>query len=83
MRFKNGEPWRFVSAAEFEAFVRSYPRPLEAHPPLDRKANFRSYSDPTLGPWPGNIVATVNTGRRNALYGVREDIFLARQGTEP
>jgi hypothetical protein len=75
MRLKTGEPWRFITAMEFEAFLKGYPRTLEAHPPLERKANFRSYSDVTLGQWPGNVVATSHTGRSTAVFGVRADVY--------
>jgi hypothetical protein len=75
MRLKTDEPWRFITAAEFEAFLQGYPRPLEVHPPLERKANFRSYSDVTLGRWPGNVVATAHTGRSTAVFGVRADVY--------
>jgi hypothetical protein len=74
MRLKVEVPWRFVSAAEFATFIQTYPRPLQATPPLERKANFRSYSDLSLGPWPGNVVATAHTGRATAIFGVRTDL---------
>jgi hypothetical protein len=49
------ESWRDVSLAEFEAFLRNYPRPLEARPPLSqRKVNFRAWLDASLGEWPDN-----------------------------
>jgi hypothetical protein len=51
------ERWFDVSLPEFEAFLRDYPRPLEARPPLTQKANYREWCDPTLGNWPGNAVA--------------------------
>jgi len=75
MRLPVSEAWRFISAADFEAFLQSYPRTLEAHPPLERKANFRSYSDATLGRWPGNVVATAHTGRTTAIFSVRKDVY--------
>ena len=75
MRLKTEDSWRFISAAEFDAFLKGYPRTLEAHPPLERKANFRSYSDATLGRWPGNVVATAHTGRSTAVFGVRADVY--------
>lgn len=74
MRLKTNVPWRFITAAEFEEFLFTYPRPLEAKPPLERKANFRSYSDPALGPWPGNVVATSHIGRTTSVFEVRVDI---------
>ena len=78
MRMKTEEPWRFITGAEFEAFLKEYPRTLEAHPPLERKANFRSYSDVTLGPWPGNVVATAHVGRSTPVFGVRADMYEKR-----
>lgn len=51
------EHWRDVSVAELEAFVRDYPGPLEARPPLSRKANYREWLDPARGRWPENAVA--------------------------
>lgn len=75
MRLPNGEPWRFLTAVEFDAFLSSYPRALTVNPPLERKANFRSYSDPSLGRWPGNVIATVHTGRTTNVFGVRADVY--------
>ena len=50
--------WREVTLADFEAFLREYPRPLEAQPPLtQRKVNFRAWLDASLGEWPDNAVA--------------------------
>jgi len=50
--------WREVSLAEFEAFLREYPRPLDIQPPLtQRKANAREWLDVSLGEWPNNAVA--------------------------
>lgn len=74
MRLKKDVPWRFITAAEFAEFLHTYPRPLEAKPPLERKANFRSYSDPTLGVWPTNVVATSHIGRTTSVFEVRADI---------
>jgi hypothetical protein len=51
------EHWIDVSHEELEAFLRDYPRPLEARPPTDRKVRFREWIDPTLGPWPEGSVA--------------------------
>ena len=62
------ENWRDVSLAEFEAFLRNYPRPLEARPPLSqRKVNFRAWLDASLGEWPDNAVA--KTWRRGRCTG--------------
>jgi hypothetical protein len=51
--------WADVFVPEFEAFLSNYPRPLEARPPLSRKANYREWMDPTLGGWPDNVVAKI------------------------
>jgi hypothetical protein len=51
------ERWFDVSALEFEAFLRDYPRPLETRPPLPQKANYREWVDPRIGAWPGSAVA--------------------------
>ena len=65
--------WRDVSQLEFDAFLRRYPRPLEARPPLPRKANFRQWLDLTLGQWPKSVVA--KCWKRGACrgYQVRTD----------
>ena len=55
--FESREQWRDVSQLEFDAFLRRYPRPVEARPPLSRKARYREWVDLTLGNWPGNAVA--------------------------
>ena len=55
--FKFREHWLNVSREEFEAFLREYPRPLEARPPVERKANYREWLDPALGAWPDSAVA--------------------------
>jgi hypothetical protein len=65
--FEAREQWRDVSLAEFEMFLREYPRPLEARPPLSRKANYREWVDPALGTWPGNAVA--KSWRRGGCLG--------------
>lgn len=66
------EHWRAVSAAEFEAFLRDYPRPLEAHPPLSHKgARFRAWLDASLGSWPDNAVAKTWIRGRCRGYQVR------------
>jgi len=51
------EQWVDISHLELQAFLRDYPRPLEARPPMDRKARFREWVDPKLGPWPEGAVA--------------------------
>ena len=65
--FEVRERWRDVSVQEFEAFLRRYPRPLEARPPLTRKANYREWVDVTLGDWPRNAVA--KSYRRGGCHG--------------
>jgi hypothetical protein len=53
----HAEKWRGVTGTEFETFLRDYPRPLEARPPLFFKANYREWVDPTVGAWPEGAVA--------------------------
>jgi len=69
--FDARECWFHVSSAEFEAFVRDYPRPLEARPPLNRVASYREWVDPTLGSWPQSAVAKSRTRGRCPGYQVR------------
>ena len=62
------QEWLDVSLAEFEAFLRQYPRPLEARSPLtQRKVNFRAWLDASLGEWPDNAVA--KTWKRGSCLG--------------
>lgn len=44
--------WRDVSLAELEAFLRAYPRPLEARPPLTRKAYYGERLDAAVSEAP-------------------------------
>ena len=67
------EHWADVSLPGYEAFLRRYPRPLEARPPLTRKANYREWVDPALGKWPGNAVAKCWTRGGCHGYQVRLD----------
>jgi hypothetical protein len=62
------ESWRQVEGAVFERFLKSYPRPFEAHPPLDEKAGYREYRDSTPGEWPNNAVAKTYQHRRRPVY---------------
>jgi len=70
------ERWFDVSALEFEAFLRDYPRPLEARPPLNRKADFREWVDPSVGACPGTVVG--KAWKRGACLGyqIRLDLVL-------
>ena len=74
--FEAREHWSDVSLAEFEAFLRNYPRPLEARPPLRRKANYREWVDPSIGVWPGNAIG--KSWKRGACLGyqIRLDLVL-------
>jgi len=65
------ERWFDVSLGEFETFLRDYPRPLAARPPLDRPATRREWVDPTLGNWPGSAVARCRKQRHCAGYQIR------------
>jgi hypothetical protein len=69
--FRFREQWCDVSAVEFAQFLRSYPRPLEARPPLPRKSNYREWLDPTLGDWPDNAVAKEWTRHQCTGYQIR------------
>ena len=71
--FELRERWRDVTIAELEAFLRAYPRPLEARPPLTRKANYREWVDPALGKWPENVVAKCWTRGGCHGYQIRFD----------
>ena len=70
------ERWFDVSLAEFEAFLRDYPRPLEARPPLNQKANYREWIDPSLGAWPGNAVGKFWKRAACLGYQIRFDLVL-------
>jgi hypothetical protein len=65
------EQWCDVPVAEFEAFLRDYPRPLVARPPLPHKSNYREWLDPTLGNWPDNAVAKAWTRQRGSGWQIR------------
>ena len=71
--FEQHEHWRDVSQLEFDAFLRRYPRPLEARPPLTSKARYREWLDPALGTWPNNAVAKCWTRGSCRGYQVRLD----------
>lgn len=72
--YPEDEPWYWVTAAELETFLKSYPRPLEVEPPLHCKARFRTYGDLTLGQYPHHVVAQVNSSRRGAIYQIRRTL---------
>jgi len=69
--FPEPQRWRCVSPLEFEQFLCIYPRPIEVRPPLTKKARFREFNDPTLGPWPGSTVAREFRIRRSREYWLR------------
>jgi hypothetical protein len=71
--FELREHWFDVSVAEFEAFLRAYPRPLEARPPLQRKANYREWLDPALGAWPDSAVAKAWARQRSSGWQIRRE----------
>jgi hypothetical protein len=52
-----GMRWRNATQMELESFLQTYPNPLEAQPPIERKARYREWCDATLGDWPDNVVA--------------------------
>ena len=63
--------WREVSLTQFEAFLRTYPRPLEQRPRLTRKSGHREWMDTTLGAWPASAVAKAWTRGRNQGFEIR------------
>lgn len=69
--FETRERWREVSFAQFEAFLRAYPRSLEERPRISRKSGHREWMDTTLGSWPANAVAKAWTRGRNPGYQIR------------
>lgn len=69
--FKARERWFDVALAEFEAFLRDYPRRLETYPPLIRQADYREWSDPGLGSGPDNAVARASTRGGRTGYQIR------------
>ena len=70
-RFGARERWREVSWAAFEAFLREYPRPLEARPRATPRARHREWTDATLGSWPASAVAQCWTRGRCPSYQIR------------
>jgi hypothetical protein len=73
--FAARERWCDVSFMEFTAFLRAYPRPLEARPPLNRKARYREWTDATLGQWPENAVAKCWSRGQCLGYQVRGELL--------
>jgi hypothetical protein len=70
------ERWLDVSALEFEAFLRNYPRPLQTRPPLDRKAKYREWVEPSMGAWPGNAIGKSWSRGACLGYQIRLDLVL-------
>ena len=75
MTIEYGTGWQLISETEFANFLRTYPRPLKAEPPLTRKARFRRFLDPSLGPWPSSEVATVHRSHGSTVNAVRVDML--------
>jgi hypothetical protein len=75
MAIKYGTHWRVVSASDFAGFLRRFPRPLTIEPPLDQRARFRRYLDPTLGTWPHSQVATAHRAHKATVHVVRIDVL--------
>jgi hypothetical protein len=69
--FEAQKRWREVSLAQFEAFLRAYPRSLKQRPRITRKSGHREWMDTTLGNWPANAVAQAWTRGRNQGYQIR------------
>jgi hypothetical protein len=72
--FPARERWRDVSSTEFELFLHTYPRLLEAWPPISRKARYRERLDVSIGAWPDNAVAKTWTRGRCRGYQIRDGI---------
>lgn len=75
MAVEHGTGWRLVSDRELADFLRRYPRPVTAEPPLTRKARFRRFLDPTLGSWPSSEVATAHQSHGSTVNTVRTDMI--------
>ncbi|MBV8402888.1 MAG: hypothetical protein JO203_01730 [Gammaproteobacteria bacterium] len=69
--FESRTRWREVSLAQFDDFLRAYPRLLEQRPRITRKAGHREWMDGSLGTWPANAVAKAWTRGRNPIYQIR------------
>jgi hypothetical protein len=72
--FGKPQPWCAVDYLEFDRYIRQYPRPLVIDPPLGKAARMRTWSDPTLGPWPHNAVAKYFSYYKNSSYFVLDGI---------
>ena len=70
-RFQARRRWREVSSAQFDAFLRTYPRSLEQRHPICRKSAHREWMDASLGSWPANAVAKAWTRGRSRGYQIR------------
>lgn len=69
--FAARERWRAVSLAQFQTYLREYPRSLEERPRVARRSAHREWTDVTLGSWPANAVAQCWTRGRNQGYQIR------------
>ena len=69
--FEAREKWRDVPKDQFEAFLHTYPRPLEQRPRIARKSAHREWTDATRGNWPASAVAKAWTRGRNQGYQIR------------
>jgi len=70
------ERWFDVSLAEFEAFLREYPRPLEVQVLLGEQSNHREWIDPTIGTRSGNAVGKSWTHGGGLRCQIRLDLVL-------
>jgi hypothetical protein len=77
------ERWVDVSLAEFDAFLRDYPRPLETRPPLHQKANYREWVDPASWNWPESTVAKCWTRGGCHRHQVGSNRALTGEGAVP
>jgi hypothetical protein len=70
----SSKAWVHVDYLAFDRYLREYPRPLVADPPLNKPARLREWFDVSLGAWPDNAVAK-HLQVHGASYMVRN--FLA------
>lgn len=67
--------WQTVTSREFDAFFRTYPRPLEVQPPFDRPAHRHTLTDRSLGTTAGGpVVAECHLQRSRSRYRIRVDL---------
>jgi hypothetical protein len=68
------ERWRYVDPFELQRWFDAFARPLEAGPPLTRRARFRRWSDSTLGGYRENVVAKQWNVHKSCEQQVSDDL---------